>query len=68
VTVPEGESFADGVAEALARGALTDGERLAFIDANSWQRRHDDLLNVALGADGIASRPDGGATVTGLVR
>jgi teichuronic acid biosynthesis glycosyltransferase TuaH len=48
VRVPEGASFADGVAEALDRGSLTDDERRAFIDANSWQRRHDKLLAVAL--------------------
>lgn len=54
VTVREGESFADGVAEALARGPLADDERLAFIAANSWPRRHDDLLTLALGAsDGM---------------
>jgi teichuronic acid biosynthesis glycosyltransferase TuaH len=48
ITVPQGESFADGVAEALDRGPLTNAERLAFIDANSWQQRHDQLLAVAL--------------------
>ena len=48
VMVPEGRSFADGVAEALDRGPLSDDERLAFIDANSWRRRHDELLAVAL--------------------
>jgi teichuronic acid biosynthesis glycosyltransferase TuaH len=49
VTVREGESFADGVAAALDTGPLTEDERLAFIDANSWQRRHDELLGVAFG-------------------
>jgi teichuronic acid biosynthesis glycosyltransferase TuaH len=48
VRVREGENFSDGVAEALDQGALAEDERLAFIDANSWQRRHDDLLAVAL--------------------
>jgi teichuronic acid biosynthesis glycosyltransferase TuaH len=48
VTVREGESFADGVADALDRGPQTDDERLAFIDANSWRRRHDELLSLAL--------------------
>jgi glycosyltransferase involved in cell wall biosynthesis len=51
VTVRESESFADGVAEALERGPLADDERLAFIAANSWQRRHDDLLTLAFGAN-----------------
>jgi teichuronic acid biosynthesis glycosyltransferase TuaH len=49
VTVPREVSFADGVAEALDRGPLTDEERLRFIDANSWRARHDDLLGVAFG-------------------
>jgi len=47
VTVGEGDNFGDGVATALARGPLADDERLAFIDANSWQRRHDELLRLA---------------------
>jgi glycosyltransferase involved in cell wall biosynthesis len=55
VTVPEGESFADGVTEALDRGPLTDDERLAFIDANSWQRRHHELLSLALGTTSTAA-------------
>jgi glycosyltransferase involved in cell wall biosynthesis len=52
VRVRDGESFADGVAAALERGPLSEDERLAFIDANSWQRRHDALLNLALGTNG----------------
>jgi teichuronic acid biosynthesis glycosyltransferase TuaH len=53
VGVRDGESFADGVAEALDRGPLTEDERLEFIDANSWQRRHDELLAVALGISAV---------------
>jgi teichuronic acid biosynthesis glycosyltransferase TuaH len=49
VVVPEGHSFADGVADALSRGPLTDDDRLAFIDANSWSRRHEQILRVAFG-------------------
>jgi len=49
VFVPEGHSFADGVEEALSRGPLTEDDRLAFIDANSWSRRHEQILNVAFG-------------------
>jgi glycosyltransferase involved in cell wall biosynthesis len=49
VRVREGETFSDGVVEALDRGPLTEDERLAFIGANSWGRRHDDLLALALG-------------------
>jgi glycosyltransferase involved in cell wall biosynthesis len=47
--VPEGHSFADGVEEALNSGPLTEDERLAFIDANSWSRRHEQILRVAFG-------------------
>jgi hypothetical protein len=74
VRVGEGESFADGVAEALSRGPLTDVERLAFIDANSWQRRHDELLALALdtsvapnprAAGGAVSETNGVAVRTG---
>jgi teichuronic acid biosynthesis glycosyltransferase TuaH len=49
VCVPEGQSFADGVEEALVRGPLTEDERLAFIRANSWARRHEQILRVAFG-------------------
>jgi glycosyltransferase involved in cell wall biosynthesis len=49
VFVPEGHSFADGVEEALSRGPLSEDDRLAFIDANSWVRRHEQILRVAFG-------------------
>jgi glycosyltransferase involved in cell wall biosynthesis len=49
VLVPEGHSFAAGVGEALSRGPLTEDERLAFIDANSWARRHEEMLRIAFG-------------------
>jgi glycosyltransferase involved in cell wall biosynthesis len=49
VFVPERHSFADGVQEALRRGPLSEAERLAFIDANSWSRRHGQILRVAFG-------------------
>jgi teichuronic acid biosynthesis glycosyltransferase TuaH len=49
VVVPEGHSFADGVDEALSRGPLSEADRLAFIDANSWSRRHRQILRVAFG-------------------
>jgi hypothetical protein len=55
VTVSREASFADGVAEALDRGPLTEEERLPFIDANTWQARHDDLLGVAFGRSGRSS-------------
>ena len=49
VFVPEARSFADGVDEALSRGPLGETDRLAFIDANSWSRRHGQILRVAFG-------------------
>jgi teichuronic acid biosynthesis glycosyltransferase TuaH len=49
VFVPEGHSFAEGVEEALIRGPLKEPDRLAFIDANSWSRRHGQILRVAFG-------------------
>ena len=59
VRVRDGESFADGVAAALDSGPLTEDERLAFIDANSWQRRHAELLDLAFGTSfsSRATRP-----------
>jgi glycosyltransferase involved in cell wall biosynthesis len=49
VCVPEGQSFADGVEEALKRGPLKEADRLAFIDANSWSRRHAQIIKFAFG-------------------
>jgi teichuronic acid biosynthesis glycosyltransferase TuaH len=49
VCVPDGHSFADGVDEALSRGPLSEDDRLTFIDANSWSRRHEQILKVAFG-------------------
>jgi glycosyltransferase involved in cell wall biosynthesis len=50
VLVQEGSSFAEGVEEALSRGPLSEDDRLAFIEANSWARRHDQILRVAFGS------------------
>jgi teichuronic acid biosynthesis glycosyltransferase TuaH len=49
VFVPEGHSFPDGVEEALRRGPLSETDRLAFVDANSWPRRHAQILRLAFG-------------------
>ena len=59
VRVREGESFAAGVAAALDQGPMTEDDRLAFIDANSWLRRHNELLDVAFRASSAsgATRP-----------
>jgi teichuronic acid biosynthesis glycosyltransferase TuaH len=65
IRVREGDSFADGVAKALAQGPLAEGDRRAFIEANSWQRRHDDLLGVALGSGGPVSDGRGVVRVAG---
>jgi glycosyltransferase involved in cell wall biosynthesis len=48
VTLVDGpESFVRGVENALARGPLDEGERLAFIDQNAWRTRHERLLAFA---------------------
>lgn len=45
--VAEGQSFADGVERALAKGPMSEEDRNAFIDANAWGRRHDAILELA---------------------
>jgi glycosyltransferase involved in cell wall biosynthesis len=47
VRVPQGQSFADGVEEALRRGPLREADRLAFLEANSWSRRHSQIIKFA---------------------
>lgn len=49
VFVREGRSFAAGVERALTQGPLTEQDRLEFIDANSWNRRHEQILEIAFG-------------------
>jgi glycosyltransferase involved in cell wall biosynthesis len=68
VFVPEGHSFADGVDEALSRGPLTEDDRLAFIDANSWSHRHEQILRVAFGLSQTErnAMPGGGLVVDGV--
>ena len=68
VLVPEGHSFADGVDEALRRGPLTEPDRLAFIDANSWSRRHEQILRVAFGPSAAkkSEMSGGGLVVDGV--
>jgi glycosyltransferase involved in cell wall biosynthesis len=68
VVVPEGHSFADGVGEALSRGPLTEDDRLAFIDANSWSRRHEQILRVAFGLSEPtrSGMPGGNLVVDGI--
>jgi hypothetical protein len=78
VRMRKGEGIANGIADSLDRGRLSNEKRLGFIGANSWQARHDELLAVALGilalvpnvpaADAIVGDGVGGATETGSDR
>jgi teichuronic acid biosynthesis glycosyltransferase TuaH len=43
-------AFADAVTRALAMGPAPAAERLAFLRDNSWRRRHEPLLRLALDA------------------
>jgi hypothetical protein len=43
-----GAPLAAGVVDAIEAGRLPESERRAFIVANSWSRRHDALLDLAL--------------------
>ena len=45
--VPEGGSFPDAVRQALHAGAMTEPERLSFIEANTWGRRHAEIIRFA---------------------
>jgi glycosyltransferase involved in cell wall biosynthesis len=45
---PTGGDFAPAVERALAIGPASEAERLAFVEQNSWSRRFDDLLSLAL--------------------
>lgn len=42
--------FVERLDEALALGPADEEARLDFVDANSWRRRHDTILDVALRA------------------
>jgi teichuronic acid biosynthesis glycosyltransferase TuaH len=48
VLVGETDDFGEGVAAALALGPAEDEMRRAFVAANAWPRRHDDVLGLAL--------------------
>jgi glycosyltransferase involved in cell wall biosynthesis len=50
VLAPDSSGFAGAVKAALALGTAPEEERRAFLDANSWERRHAALLDLALGA------------------
>lgn len=46
--VPPAGGYAKGAKAALRRGRSTEDERLAFITANSWHARQEELLDLAL--------------------
>ena len=49
VLVGASADFAAGVELALARGRADERRRRAFVAANAWACRHDQLLDLALG-------------------
>ena len=51
LTVPPNGDMVAATHEALRLGAQTEADRLAFIDANSWGRRYEELFNLALAVD-----------------
>ena len=46
--VSQGDSFARAVAQALDEGPMSEEDRQDFLKENSWERRHDDILDFAL--------------------
>jgi teichuronic acid biosynthesis glycosyltransferase TuaH len=46
--VAEGASFAEAIELALAAGPMTEGDRQAFVEHNSWRNRHEEILDLAL--------------------
>jgi teichuronic acid biosynthesis glycosyltransferase TuaH len=46
---PPGGDFVAAVRAALARGPMTEAERQRFVADNSWSRRTDEVLALALG-------------------
>jgi teichuronic acid biosynthesis glycosyltransferase TuaH len=50
VLVRSSDAFPSGVAEAMALGPAAEERRRAFIEANSWDRRVEALVELALGS------------------
>ena len=48
VIVPDGQELAVGVDRALELGPAAEHARQAFLQANSWRARHDELIELAL--------------------
>jgi len=46
--VPDGASFAGAIERALAAGPMSEDERRAFVEQNSWRGRHEEILDFAL--------------------
>ena len=47
--VPPGGSFVEAIHQALQEGPMPEAERQAFLQHNSWQGRHEAILDLALG-------------------
>jgi glycosyltransferase involved in cell wall biosynthesis len=45
------EDLAEAIADALAIGRATESDRRAFAEANSWKKRQEPILQLALGAE-----------------
>jgi teichuronic acid biosynthesis glycosyltransferase TuaH len=45
------EDFADVIVDVIAKGDISEDERLRFVAENSWARRHETMLDLALAAD-----------------
>jgi teichuronic acid biosynthesis glycosyltransferase TuaH len=48
--VPAGGDYVAAVRRALALGSASEAERRAFVAANAWRHRHDEILSVVLRA------------------
>ena len=48
VLVGENEDFVEGVRAALALGPASEADRMSFVTANSWARRHERVLDLVL--------------------
>lgn len=47
--VDRGDDFGEAVSDALRLAPQAEAERLAFVEATSWRRRHETLLDLAIG-------------------
>ena len=45
------EDLAEAIADALAMGRATESDRRAFAEANSWKRRQEPILELAMGTE-----------------